>query len=43
MRIGHLFCISRHESKEIIRIKGLLTNIKYICVLTKKYGSTKNL
>lgn len=36
MRIGHLFCMSRHESKEINKIKVLLTNIKYFCVLTKK-------
>nr|DAK50964.1 MAG TPA: hypothetical protein [Caudoviricetes sp.] len=28
--------MSRHESKEINKIKVLLTSIKYFCVLTKK-------
>lgn len=36
MRIGHLFCMSRYESKEIKKIKALLINIKYFCLSTKK-------
>lgn len=35
MRIEHLFLVSWYESKEIRKIKILLTNIKYFCVSTK--------